>query len=132
MTPTKSHGFTLIELMITVAVLAIIAAIAFPSYAQHVIRSKRTAAQAVMMDIANLQQQFFIANRVYADKAALQASGYAVPVEVSAVYSWDVQPSTSGTLPTFLITFTPTGGQASDGPLTLNGQGLKTPAAKWK
>ena len=53
----KQHGFTLIELVITIAVVGILAAIALPSYQQYVIRSKRSAAQAQMMDIANREQQ---------------------------------------------------------------------------
>lgn len=131
MSRTKFLGFTLIELMITVVVISILAAIAFPSYRQHVIRSKRTAAQSVMMDIANRQQQFFLANRAYADKATLEASGYALPADVSADYAWDVQP-VAGPPPSFLITFTAVGGQASDGALSLDGEGDKTPAEKWK
>jgi len=126
----KRGGFTLIELMITVAVIAILAAIALPSYTQYVIRSKRSAAQAQMMDIANRQQQFLIANRSYADRAALTASGYALPSEVSSNYSYDVTLSTTG-VPGFTLTFTPLGTQAGDGALTLNSEGVKTPAGKW-
>lgn len=126
----KRGGFTLIELMITVAVIAILAAIALPSYTQYVIRSKRSAAQAQMMDIANRQQQFLIANRNYADKTALTASGYALPSEVASNYSYDVTLSTTG-VPGFTLTLTPLGTQASDGALTLNSEGVKTPAGKW-
>ena len=126
----KRGGFTLIELMITVAVIAILAAIALPSYTQYIIRSKRSAAQAQMMDIANRQQQFLIANRSYADRAALTASGYALPSEVSSNYSYDVTLSTTG-VPGFTLTFTPLGTQAGDGALTLNSEGVKTPAGKW-
>jgi type IV pilus assembly protein PilE len=87
------QGFTLTELMITVVVISILLAIAVPSYRQHVIRSKRTAAQAVMMDIANREQQFLLANRAYADKATLEASGYALPADVGESYTWDVVPA---------------------------------------
>jgi type IV pilus assembly protein PilE len=80
----RTGGFTLIELMITVAIVAILAAVALPSYRQYVVRSKRSAAQAQMMDIANRQQQFLLANRSYADKTALTASGYALPAEVNS------------------------------------------------
>jgi len=127
----KRGGFTLIELMITVAVIAILAAIALPSYTQYVIRSKRSAAQAQMMDIANRQQQFLIANRSYANKAALTASGYALPSEVASNYSYDVTLSPPSGVPGFTLTFTPLGTQQSDGTLTLNSEGVKTPAGKW-
>jgi len=128
--PINQRGFTLIELMITVAIVAILAAIALPSYQQYVIRGNRAAAQAQMMDIANREQQFLLANRAYADKNALIASGYAPPSEVSDHYGWDVTIG-SGTVPSFLITFTPTGSQASDGDLTLDSEGLKGPEGKW-
>ena len=126
----KTGGFTLIELMITVAIVAILAAVALPSYRQYVIRSKRSAAQAQMMDIANRQQQFLLANRNYADKTALTASGYALPSDVSVNYGYDIVLSTTGA-PGFTLTLTPQGGQASDGPLTLDNAGVKTPAGKW-
>lgn len=117
--------------MITVAVVAILAAVAFPSYQQYVIRGKRAAAQAEMMDIANRQQQFLLANRSYASKATLEASGYALPTEVSANYTYDITLD-AGAVPRFTITFTAKGSQASDGPLSLTSEGVKTPTAKWK
>jgi type IV pilus assembly protein PilE len=126
----KTGGFTLIELMITVAIVAILAAIALPSYRQYIVRSKRSAAQAQMMDIANRQQQFLLANRSYADKTALTASGYALPAEVNSNYSYDIVLSTTG-IPGYTLTLTPIGGQTGDGALTLNSDGVKTPAEKW-
>lgn len=128
---TSSRGFTLIELMITVAIVAILASVAYPSYQQYVIRGKRAAAQAEMMDIANRQQQFLLANRSYASKATLEASGYTLPTEVGANYTYDITLGT-GAVPSFTITFTPTGSQGSDGALGLTDSGAKTPAAKWK
>ena len=131
--PRKRNGFTLIELMITVAIIAILASIAYPSYQQYIIRSKRSAAQAQMMDIANRQQQFLLANRMYATKDALTASGYTLPAEVAANYGYTItlQDPTATEVPSFLLTFTPTGSQAGDGDLTLDNQGVKTPAGKW-
>ncbi|WP_426393123.1 type IV pilin protein [Variovorax sp. R-27] len=126
----RTGGFTLIELMITVAIVAILAAVALPSYQQYVVRSKRSAAQAQMMDIANRQQQFLLANRSYADKTALTASGYALPAEVNSNYSYDIVLSTTG-VPGYTLTLTPIGGQTGDGALTLNSDGVKTPAEKW-
>ena len=126
----KQWGFTLIELMIAVAVVGILASIAYPSYQAYVIRSHRAAAQAQMMDIANRQQQFLLANRSYASKDVLEASGYALPADVASRYGYSVSVG-DGTVPSFMITFTAANAQTSDGNLTLDSAGVKTPAGKW-
>jgi type IV pilus assembly protein PilE len=86
----QGRGFTLIELMVTLVIVAIIAAIAIPSYRQSVIKGNRRAAQSVMMEIVNREHQYFIANRVYADDATL---GYALPPEVSGNYDLAIDPA---------------------------------------
>lgn len=122
-------GFTLIELLIAVAIVGILAAIALPSYQQHIIRSNRSAAQSQMMEIANRQQQYLLANRTYASKAALEVS-YALPSEVSSKYTYDITVGVAA-VPSYVVTFTPTGTQTSDGVLTLSSEGVKTPTGKW-
>ena len=79
MRKVKAGGFTLIELMITVAIVGILAAIAYPSYTSHIQKGARRAAQAQMLDIANRQQQYLLANRGYATKAQLADTGYGPP-----------------------------------------------------
>ncbi len=127
---SRHRGFTLIDVMITVVIVAILAAVAWPSYTRYVMRAKRTAAQAEMMDIANRQQQFLLANRSYADKDALVGSGYTLPPEVSSNYGYTIALA-DGLVPGYVLTFTPTGSQAPDGNLSLDNQGVKTPADKW-
>lgn len=126
----RQRGFTLVELMIAVVIVGILAAIAYPSYLQHIIKGKRSAAQAQMMEIANRQQQYLLVNRSYASKDQLLASGYAVPADVSSNYDFSITLG-SGSMPTFTITFIPKSSQASDGNLTLNSEGVKEPSGKW-
>lgn len=133
MKPSRERGFTLIELMITVAIVAILASIALPSYQEYVKRGHRAAAQSEMMDIANLQQQLLLANRSYAatGTAPWTNTGYALPSEVAARYGYIIAANNS---PYFRITFTPIGSQAGDGVLVLDSTGVKTRAgdpAKW-
>jgi type IV pilus assembly protein PilE len=134
---TSQRGFTLIELMITVAVVAILAAIAFPSYALFVKKSRRGDAEATLMDIAQRQQQYLLDTRTYApDVLTLNTS---VPADVTAYYTIQICQTTApcaapgGTPPTFAIIATPIAGssQAGDFTLTLDNTGAKTPAGVW-
>ena len=128
---SRSRGFTLIELMIVVVVVALLATIAYPSYVDQVARARRSAAQAAMMDIANRQQQFFLANRTFASKDSLEASGYALPSDVSRDYTYLIAVS-DGPPPRFEIEFTAVGPYAARlGNLKLDSAGNRTPADKW-
>ncbi|MBF5005089.1 type IV pilin protein [Diaphorobacter sp. NR2-3-3-1] len=61
----REGGFTLIELMITVAVVGILAAIAYPSYQEYVIRSRRTEGMALLSDAAAKQERWRAQNGSY-------------------------------------------------------------------
>ncbi|HUG99967.1 MAG TPA: type IV pilin protein [Gammaproteobacteria bacterium] len=70
----RQQGFTLIELMIVVVVVAILAALAFPQYRDYVLRSNRAVAKSALTQIADRQEQFYVANKSYA--TTLTALGY--------------------------------------------------------
>lgn len=129
-TAHAERGFTLIELMIVVAVIGILSAIAYPAYTQYVIRSYRVSAQTQMLDIANRQQQFFIANRTYATKTQIESNGFGLETDLARRYDYSITLGTAS-VPSYTIQFTAKSNQLSDGNLTLDSTGAKTPASKW-
>lgn len=62
----KNQGFTLMELMIAVAILGILTSIAIPSYTKYVREAKRTEAKTEMLKIAQLQESYYVQNLSYA------------------------------------------------------------------
>jgi len=133
----RARGMTLIELLITMAVVAILAAIAFPSYALFMKKSRRGDAEATLMDIAQREQQYLLDTRAYApDVVTLNTS---IPADVSAYYTIQICQTTApcaapgGAPPTFAIIATPIAGspQAGDFTLTLDYTGVKSPASVW-
>lgn len=128
----RARGFTLIELMITVAVIAILAAIAVPSYFKYTLRSNRSAAESVMQEIASAQERYMVDSRQFASD--LTTLGYTVPNTVASSYSVAMVATAAsvsgGTPPGYTITAKPIGTQVRDtdcGTLTLNGDGSKLP-----
>lgn len=125
-----AKGFTLIELMIVVAIIGIISMFAIPKYSQYVVRGNRAAAEAFMMDVANREKQYLLDARIYAPNLATLSM--TTPASVSKYYTLTISaPAT--TPPSYTITATPVAGgkQAGDGTLTLDDLGNKGPTGKW-
>jgi type IV pilus assembly protein PilE len=70
-TKNGNAGFTLIELMVVAAIIAILMAIAIPSYRRYVVRSNRVDAQRALMDLAARQERAFYSKNQYVDLATL-------------------------------------------------------------
>ena len=122
----RTFGFSLIELVITMAVVAILAAVALPTYRDHVRKSRRSEAQSFLMAVAARQQQFLVDTRGYATSIA--AVGVATPPNVAATYDLAIA-VVDGPPPTFSITATPKAGtdqtQERCGTLTIDQTGAK-------
>lgn len=132
----EPRGFTLVELVIAVAVIGILTAIALPSYQSYVKRVNRSSAQSLMLDLANREQQYLLDNRAFlggGTSAVTTLIPSGVPTEVSNLYTVTIT-ATAGPPPTFLITATPKAGtvMAGEAPFTLDQDGTKLPAGKWQ
>jgi type IV pilus assembly protein PilE len=124
-------GFTLIELMLAVFVVAILAVISLPSYAEFVKRGTRADAQAFLMDVALRQQQRLVDRREYA--ATLADLGLALPRSLTGKYT--VSMTVPATVPpAFTLSAAPQGAQTTEGcgTLTLDSAGRRSPSSCWQ
>jgi len=131
MAKNKSRGFTLIEWMIVVVIVAILAAIAYPSYRNQVINGNRAAAESYLMALATRQEQYMLDARSYATTVGAGELNFPAPPEVANHYQ-AVVITLGAAPPTFTLTATPIPGdmQASDGALWIKSDGSKSP--NWK
>ena len=126
-------GFSLIELMITVAIVSILGAVAYPSYTSYTVKANRAAAKSFIVAVANREQQYIMDARAYGAVTSNAefgtVLGMAVPAEVSNFYNVTVAVNAR----TFTITGIPISTKVNkdDGTLTLDQTGAKLPADKW-
>jgi type IV pilus assembly protein PilE len=129
-----ASGFTLIELMVVVAVIGILAGVAWPSYLNYVKRGNRSQAEQLMLEIANREQQYIVDARQFT--ATIGSTGLNIGNKdnwtctatcTNGKYTVSVAVDNTAAPPTYTITADPgTGVQQSDGVLTLDSTNLKT------
>ncbi|MGZ8191414.1 MAG: type IV pilin protein [Methylococcaceae bacterium] len=127
---TNIRGFTLVELMVTVAIIGILASIAYPNYIENVRSAKRAEAQGALVSFANAMEQWELQNGSYLG-AAVDGQDLGPP----AIFSTQV-PVNNGATPTYNLTIsavtattytlTATPIEPGDGFLELTNTGIKT------
>lgn len=122
-THARNRGFTLIELMITVAIVAILASVAMASYNFAVVKSRRSAAAGCLLERAQFMERYYTTRMTYKDAPVPAQCGS----DVSPHYTLAFSGTPDGT--SYTLIATPQGGQASAdtkcGTLSINAQGVK-------
>jgi type IV pilus assembly protein PilE len=134
----RARGFSLIELMIVIAVIAIVSTLAITSYKRYVMRANRTEARLALLSIQASQEKFFLQNNQYAQSLATAIAappaGLGVALDVAGVtlgghYTVSF---TAATPTTYTVQAVATGTQTADTAacltFTINDQGVRTPA----
>jgi type IV pilus assembly protein PilE len=129
---SKQRGFSLMELMVVVAIVGILAAIAYPSYQEQVRKSRRADCSGALAGLGNAMERFFTVNSTYLGAAAGGANTGAPAIFAVAcptdggqpTYNLTIQAATGST---YALQAAPIGPQAADkcGTLTLTNTGLK-------
>jgi type IV pilus assembly protein PilE len=128
----RGNGFTLMEVMIAMAIIAILVAIAFPSYQNYVVRSSRSAAQTELLELANLQEKIYLNSNSYTAAISSPYSGFSTgglgkPTSQTAdgKYALGVNITPGGQ--TFILSATPVAGttQDGDGAMSISSDGVR-------
>lgn len=140
MTEVRSHGFTLVELMVTVVILAIIVGVAYPSYRNYMTQTRRTDAKSILTQVTNNQEKFFSNCNRYTTTMTGDPTdctggggglGYGSNLSPDQHYQVTIAGTTiagAGTIATaFTATATPVAGglQAANGALRIDSTGVK-------
>ena len=123
---TRQRGFTLIELMITVAIVALLSVIAYPAYQSQVIKGNRAEGKAAVLKTAQALERYFTANNTYTTNlATLGMPTYSGDDSAGSKYDITIVAGGAGITTSFVVKATPRVTDAECGTLTLTQAGQK-------
>lgn len=109
----KNRGFTLIELLVTIAIIGTLSGVAYPSYINYLLTSKRSEAQSALFVIANRQEMYYLDNNHYATDLQSELGLDADPFITEHGY-YSVTTSSAVATADFTLTATAINTQAAD------------------
>lgn len=123
------RGFTLTELMIVVAIVGILAAVSYPSYLEHVTKTRRADAQTSLLDLAARMERHFAETNSYAGATIATAAATDVLGSATSVEGWYTLSITAQNASSYTVQATPLNAQGTGDTwcqsLTLNSLGAK-------
>lgn len=141
-------GFTLVELLIVVTIVGLLAAVALPSYRNHILRTNRTVAKTALVDLAARQESFYVDRKTYSSSltelglqayvsrdsssSASQSSQSVYRISIAALNNASCPASGTVTAAGYSLMATPVGSQVADsgcGTLCLTSTGIKLSSA---
>lgn len=125
----KKNGYSLIELIVTLAVISILASIAIPTYKSYTLKTRRSEGRAFVMEIMQRQEKYYTENNTYTTDLTQLGYSSSTPTSEQGYYQVSAAAAADGIANNVILTAQPQGNQANDsecGSFIINSNGSKT------
>lgn len=125
----KKNGYTLMELLVTVAVVGVLAAVAIPSYKSYSVKTRRSEGRAFVMEIMQRQEKYYTENNTYTTNLTQLGYSSSTPSSERSYYTVTATAASDGIANNVVLTAAPTGSQTADtecGSFIMNSTGAKS------